>query len=67
MWIPKGDPNKVAMAEAVSLNPARLAVNLLSVFFTREQMAEGNCTPAPSRQMLDPTVIHGIRCKKFNT
>ena len=40
---------------------ARLSVNLLSVFFTREKLASGNCTPAPNRELLDQKVIHGIR------
>lgn len=62
VWIPKGDMNRVSMAEAISTNATRLSVNLLTVFFTKEQLASGNCTPAPNRQLLDPSTIQGIRC-----
>lgn len=48
-------------AEATSTAPERLAINLMLVFFSKEQMANGNCTPAPNRQQLDPNVIQGIR------
>ncbi|KAL5516812.1 hypothetical protein EMCRGX_G002231 [Ephydatia muelleri] len=61
VWIPLGDQGKVEMAETISKNAPRLAVNLLSVFFTREKLASGNCTPAPNRELLDQKVIHGIR------
>ena len=49
------------MAEAISKNAARLAIHLLSVFFEREKIACGNCTPAPNRELLDQRVIRGIR------
>ncbi|KAL5491693.1 hypothetical protein EMCRGX_G017030 [Ephydatia muelleri] len=61
IWVPLGDPGKVEMAEAISKNAARLAIHLLSVFFSREKIACGNCTPAPNRELLDQRVIHGIR------
>ncbi|KAL5518132.1 hypothetical protein EMCRGX_G003815 [Ephydatia muelleri] len=63
VWIPLGDQGKVEMAETISKNAPRLAVNLLFVFFTREKLASGNCTPAPNRELLDQKVIHGIRRK----
>ena len=34
MWVPGGDAKKVLAAEVVSDNPAKLALALLSVFFT---------------------------------
>ena len=49
------------MAEMISKTPARLAVNLLTVFFSREKIAAGNCTPAPNRELLDQRVIRGIK------
>eukprot|EP00731_Ephydatia_muelleri_P024420 Em0016g691a len=61
VWIPKGETNKVSMAEAISTDPARLAVNLLTVFFCKEEPGSGNCTPAPGRQLLNPAIIQGIR------
>ena len=65
VWIPKGETNKVSMAEAISTDPARLAVNLLTVFFCKEELGSGNCTPAPGRQLLNPAIIQGIRCKQL--
>ena len=49
------------MAEMISSTPARLAVNLLTVFFSREKIGSSNCTPAPNRELLDQRVIRGIR------
>ena len=42
------------MAEMISSTPARLAVNLLTVFFFFEKkIGSSNCTPAPNRELLD--------------
>ena len=49
VWMPKGELNKVSMAEAIPTDPARLAVNLLMVFFCKEELGSGNCTPSPGR------------------
>ena len=66
-WLgdPHGDNVWVAngAAEVVSNNPAKLALALMAIFFTKKEMANGNCNPAPSRQLLNPNVITGIRCK----
>ena len=67
IWIPRGDANKVSMAEAISTNPPRLACNLLSVFFTKDELSKGNCTPAQGRNLLDPNIIQGIRCNVNST
>ena len=63
VWVPGGDPKKVLAAEVVSDSPAKLALALLNVFFTEQEMASSNCTPAPSRQLLNPNIISGIHCK----
>lgn len=63
VWIPGGDAKKVLAAEVVSDNPAKLALALMCVFFTEQEMASSNCTPAPSRQLLNPNIISGIQSK----
>ena len=65
VWMPKGELNKVSMAEAIPTDPARLAVYLLMVFFCKEELGSGNCTPSPGRQLLNPAIIQGIRCKQL--
>eukprot|EP00731_Ephydatia_muelleri_P009859 Em0005g445a len=60
VWVPEGDAKKVLAAEVVSDTAAKLALALLSVFFTDQEMARSNCTPAPSRQLLIPNIISGI-------
>lgn len=40
-----------------------LALRLMDLFFTREEMADGNCTAADGRNLLHPDIISGIRCK----
>ena len=63
VWVPEGDAKKVLAAEVVSDTAAKLALALLSVFFTDQEMARSNCTPAPSRQLLNPNIISGIHSK----
>ena len=41
------------MAEMISSTPARLAVNLLTVFFFEKKIGSSNCTFAPNRELLD--------------
>ena len=63
IWVVDGDEKKVAIAESISDTPAKLAVALLSALFSKQEIAAGNCTPAPSRQTLNPINITGIRSK----
>eukprot|EP00731_Ephydatia_muelleri_P013726 Em0007g1036a len=43
-------------------SPEKLALNLLGVFFTQDQLTKGNCTPTPDhKDLLDPRIINGIR------
>ncbi|KAL5503339.1 hypothetical protein EMCRGX_G010269 [Ephydatia muelleri] len=63
IWIPGGDSNKVLAAELVSGNqPSKLAVQLMSIFFSAKELQAGNCTPTPSgRPLLDANILNGIR------
>ena len=57
----------VMHAENISANAKKLAVNLLSVLFSHEELAVGNCTK-PVREdimLLDPEKIRGIRGTTF--
>ena len=50
-------------AEAISTSAQKLAINLLSVLFTQEEISTGNCTK-PNREdikVLNPLKIQGIR------
>ena len=42
-----------------------LAQKLLSLFFTKEQMAKGLCTDSVDRERLNPDIVDGIRCKLY--
>lgn len=54
---------KVKAKETASSKASSLALKLMDVFFTREELAKGNCTETDGRELLRPTVIEGIRCK----
>ena len=51
----------------------KLALNLLALFFKKEQLVNGICTPqaegspAQNRDILDQRIIEGIRCKQTYT
>lgn len=60
--------SQVVRAENVSPNASKLAVNLLTVLFTQEQLATGNCTK-PNRsdiELLDQHKVEAIRCIIYN-
>ena len=55
---------EVCAQEARSKNACKLASKkLLSLFFMKEQMAEGLCTPLEGKKLLNPEIIEGIRHK----
>ena len=54
---------KVKAKEASSTKASSLALKLMEVFFTKEELAQGNCTEAEGRELLSPDVINGIRCR----
>ena len=41
----------------------KLALKLLGAVFTVEELARSNCTKVEGRDLLDPKILHGIRCK----
>lgn len=49
--------------EVLASDETQLALKLMDLFFTKEEMARGNCTPAEGRELLRQDVIAGIRCK----
>lgn len=44
-------------------DPAKLALKLLSLFFTDHQLSVSNCTKAEGREILDQKILEGIMCK----
>ena len=52
---------EVCAQEARSKNARKLALKLLSLFFMKEQMAEGLYTPLEGKKLLNPEIIEGIR------
>ena len=69
-----GDPNgehvridgftqrQVKGKEVLALSASSLALKLMDLFFTKEEMAKSNCTPAEGREILRQDIIAGIRC-----
>ena len=55
----------VKAEEYSATDACALARKLMELFFTREEMANGNCTEADGRILLNPEVISGIRCKIY--
>ena len=65
IWV-AGDDLKTQLDRVVGTkNPDALALALLSILFTREEIAGSNVTPPRTRAavMLDPQKIRAIRCK----
>ena len=63
VFLPEWSQLDVRSKEATSKTPAQLALRLLGLFFTKEEIAKGNCTEAEGRELLSPQIIEGIRCK----
>ena len=49
--------------EVLASNASSLALKLMDLFFTKEEMARSNCTPAEGREILRQDIIAGIQCK----
>ena len=45
--------------------PGKYASRLLDVFFSEEKLARSCCTKAAGRELLDQTVLEGIKCKLY--
>jgi len=56
---------EIRACEARSKYARKLALKLLSLFFTKEQLAEGLCTPMKGKNLLNPEIIEGIRYKSL--
>ena len=54
---------KVTAKETSATKASSLALKLMEVFFTKEEIAQGNCTEADGRELLSPAVINGIHCR----
>jgi len=61
MVVVKGNSFLVKAKEAACSNASSLALKLMDVFFTREELSSGCCTEAKGKALLDPEVIDGIR------
>ena len=48
--------------EVLASTASSLALKLMDLFFTREEMGKSNCTPAEGRDILRQDIIAGIRC-----
>ena len=55
--------DEVTTATNSTATEKALALRLMKIFFTEDKLAEGNCTPAAGRQVLDANILAGIRGK----
>ncbi|KAL5510127.1 hypothetical protein EMCRGX_G005618 [Ephydatia muelleri] len=59
--VPQGH---VIASERMAKTPQKMALNLLGIFFSKDQLKNGNCTPTAShKEILDPWIINDIRQK----
>ena len=49
--------------EVLASDATSLALKLMDLFFSKDEMAASNCTPADGRDLLRQDIIAGIRCK----
>eukprot|EP00731_Ephydatia_muelleri_P033187 Em0026g7a len=53
---------RVIACEFMAKTPEKMALNLIGLFFTKDQLRKGNCTPTIShKEILDHSIINGIR------
>lgn len=52
----------VTAKENASSDAASLALKLMDLFFTKQEMANGCCTEVEGRDLLRQDIIEGIRC-----
>ena len=65
MFIKNFSAKNVRTAENLSKTAAKLCLNLLDVFITKETLAESLVTDIEGRKMLDQDIIEGIRCENL--
>lgn len=68
IWLPKPSQREVAATVAVSKDATKLAIKLLSLLFTKEELSNGICTTGcdSDRSLLDQNRIEGIRRELLN-
>ena len=54
---------EIKTIEATSKTSRKLALKLLGLLFTKEELKEGLCTPCKGHTLLNQEYIEGIRCK----
>jgi len=55
--------SQVRGLEVSATSAGGLALKLMTLFFTKQEMAEGNCTVTEGREQLRPDIVSGIKCK----
>jgi len=60
--IPGRTQLEIKTIEATSKSPRKLALKLLGLLFTKNEMKEGLCTPCKGRKLLNQEYIEGIIC-----
>ena len=63
MFIAEKSQLEVRAKESTAKTPEQLALRLLDVSFTKDQLSKSNCTKADGRILLPENIIEGIRCK----
>lgn len=61
--VPGVSQRQVRAEEAKAKSAQKLALHLMDIFFTKDQMATSLCTKWEGRDLLDPDIVEGIRCK----
>ena len=65
IFIPERTQMEIKTVEAISKTPRKLALKLLGLLFTKDELKEGLCTPCKGRKLLNQEYIEGIRCKSI--
>ena len=61
MYIEGFTQSAVKAKEVASSDAVKLALNLMDLFFSKQEMASSSCTETKGKQLLDPTIVDGIR------
>ena len=65
-------PSEAALKEFLILNSCppkeaeKFNLMLLGIFFSLEELAASNCNKVDGRELLNPDLILGMKCKFFN-
>ena len=69
IFIPGIPQLEVTARENISSNAQKLALSLLSLFFNKDKLSRGVCSPqgeGSQYELLDQRILNGIRCKWLN-